>query len=78
MPEIISENIGTVQGTNGVKVKAEHTFLTAKSVLFDAVYMIRGSSKIESSTRMQPTSLMRHFHTISRLVRPVKASNGWK
>ena len=45
MPEIISEKIGTVQGTNGVKVKAEHTFLTAKSVLFDAVYMIRGSYK---------------------------------
>jgi catalase len=45
MPEIISENIGTVQGTNGIKVKAEHTFLTAKSVLFDAVYMIRGSNK---------------------------------
>ncbi|KZE37739.1 catalase [Bhargavaea cecembensis] len=45
MPEIISERIGTVQGTNGVKVKAQHTFLTAKSVLFDAVYMIRGSRK---------------------------------
>lgn len=45
IPEIISENIGTVHGTNGVKVKAEHTFLTAKSVLFDAVYMIRGSNK---------------------------------
>ena len=27
LPEIISENIGTVQGTNGAKVKAEHTFL---------------------------------------------------
>lgn len=45
MTEIISENIGTVQGTNGVEVKAEHTFLTSKSVLFDAVYMIRGSDK---------------------------------
>ncbi|RSK29680.1 catalase [Bhargavaea beijingensis] len=45
MPEIISETIGTVRGTNGVKLKARHTFLTAKSVLFDAVYMIRGSRK---------------------------------
>jgi catalase len=45
MPEIISERIGTVQGTNGEKLKAQHTFLTAKSVLFDAVYMIRGSRK---------------------------------
>lgn len=43
MPEIISETIGTVRGTNGVQLKAQHTFLTAKSVLFDAVYMIRGS-----------------------------------
>ena len=46
MPEIVGLKIfGTVQGTNGVQVKAEHTFLTAKSVLFDAVYMIRGSNK---------------------------------
>ncbi|MCM3088387.1 catalase [Bhargavaea ginsengi] len=43
MPEIISETIGPVRGSNGVQLKAQHTFLTAKSVMFDAVYMIRGS-----------------------------------
>lgn len=44
VPEIISEHIGMIHGTEGVVVKAEHTFLTAKSVLFDAVYMVRGSN----------------------------------
>ncbi|WP_018392523.1 catalase [Bacillus sp. 37MA] len=45
MPKIISKNIGVVKGTNGVKLKAEYTFLTAKSVQFDAVYLVRGSSE---------------------------------
>lgn len=45
LPKIISENIGTVEGTNGVIVKAEYTFLTAKSFQFDAFYMVRSSSE---------------------------------
>ncbi len=43
MPEIISENQGEVLGTNGVKLNARHTFLTARSVQFDAVYLVNAS-----------------------------------
>ena len=41
--EIISENQGEVRGTNGVNYKVAHTFLTAKSVQFDGVYIVNGS-----------------------------------
>ncbi|WP_078381934.1 catalase [Sutcliffiella halmapala] len=44
-PEVISEKLGKVKGTDGVELEAGHTFLTADSVLFDAVYMVRGSRK---------------------------------
>ncbi|MCJ7840944.1 catalase [Lederbergia sp. NSJ-179] len=44
-PEIISETFGKVRGYDGVILKVDHTFLTAHSVLFDAVYIVRGSSK---------------------------------
>ncbi|KXH84034.1 catalase [Sporosarcina sp. HYO08] len=42
-PEFISENQGEVIGTNGVTFNVDHTFLTAKSVQFDAVYVVNGS-----------------------------------
>ncbi|RDW19359.1 catalase [Oceanobacillus chungangensis] len=44
MPEIISENQGEVKGRNGVTFNVKHTFLTAKSVQFDAVYIVNGSN----------------------------------
>ncbi|WP_085508599.1 catalase [Thalassobacillus devorans] len=37
-PEIISNKLGTVKGTDGEELKADHTFLTGESVLFDALY----------------------------------------
>lgn len=43
--EIISEQLGKVKGTGGIEFEADHTFLTTKSVLFEAVYMVRGSRK---------------------------------
>ncbi|WP_156291270.1 catalase [Oceanobacillus salinisoli] len=43
--EIIGENLGVVEGTSGVSYNVDYTFLTADSVLFDAVYMINGSRK---------------------------------
>ncbi len=42
-PEIISEKLGMVRGSDGMQLKVDHTFLTTESVLFDAVYMVRGS-----------------------------------
>ncbi len=47
-PKIISETIGEVSGTNGVSLNAEFTFLTAKSVQFDSVYLVRASSNSPS------------------------------
>lgn len=48
MPKIISERIGEIVGTNGVTVTAEYTFITAKSVQFDSVYLVRASSDSQS------------------------------
>ncbi|BAQ08516.1 catalase related subgroup domain-containing protein [Bacillus sp. OxB-1] len=45
MPEFISETQGEVVGTDGVAFEADHTFLTAKSVQFDAVYIVNGSNR---------------------------------
>ena len=41
--EIISEHQGPVTGTNGITLKADHTFQTAKSVQYDAVFIVNGS-----------------------------------
>jgi len=46
--EIISEQLGKVKGTGGIEFEVNHTFLTTKSVLFEAVYMVRGSRKSKS------------------------------
>ncbi len=37
--ELVSAQLGTIQGANGLKYEVDHTFLTADSVLFDAVYV---------------------------------------
>ncbi|GGC88461.1 catalase-2 [Thalassobacillus devorans] len=37
-PEIISNKLGTIKGTDGEELEADHTFLTGESVLFDALY----------------------------------------
>lgn len=44
-PEIISEKLGKVRGSTGIELKVDHTFLTTDSVVFDAVYMVKGSAK---------------------------------
>ncbi|MFC4389066.1 catalase [Gracilibacillus marinus] len=43
--EIISDKLGTVHGSNGTELEVDHTFLTADSVLFDAVYAVGGSNE---------------------------------
>lgn len=44
-PEIISEKLGIITGTGGTNLEVDHTFLTVGSVLFDTVYMVKGSSE---------------------------------
>jgi catalase len=41
-PEIISEKLGVVKGSDNTELEAVHTFLTADSVLFDAIYAAGG------------------------------------
>lgn len=40
--EIISEKLGTVVGTNGMKIKVTKTFLTTHEVLLDSLYVVGG------------------------------------
>ncbi len=39
-PEIISHQLGTIKGSDGEELEADHTFLTGESVLFDALYLV--------------------------------------
>lgn len=41
-PEIISDELGYIKGTEGIKTQTDHTFLTSDSVLFDALYFVGG------------------------------------
>ncbi|RCW76930.1 catalase [Saliterribacillus persicus] len=44
-PEILSDKLGKVKGVEGTELEVDHTFLTADSVLFDAVYAVGGSEE---------------------------------
>ncbi|WP_431803989.1 catalase [Halobacillus andaensis] len=46
-PEIISEKLGTVKAADGTELKADHTFLTGESVLFDSIYAVGGNEVSE-------------------------------
>lgn len=46
MVKIIAPKLGLVKGVNGAAIKADQTFLTAASVLFDAVYVPGGAGSI--------------------------------
>ena len=42
--EIMSDELGMVKSVDGKEVKVDHTFLTASSVLFDALYIVGGKA----------------------------------
>lgn len=46
MIQIVAPHLGTVKGLNGVERKAECSFLTASSVLFDAVFVAGGEQSV--------------------------------
>jgi catalase len=46
--KIIAPKLGSVKGVNGGTLKADQTFLTASSVLFDAVYIPGGAAGINA------------------------------
>ncbi|PPA69268.1 catalase [Jeotgalibacillus proteolyticus] len=43
--EFISDKLGVIKGTEGIDVEVDHTFLTADSVLFDALYLVGGDEQ---------------------------------
>lgn len=46
--EIIGEKLGRTMGKDGIGLEVMHTFLTADSVLFDAIYIVHGELETKS------------------------------
>jgi len=46
MPKTVAPRLGVVTGANGIQVKADFSFLTASSVLFDAVFVPGGDPSV--------------------------------
>jgi catalase len=46
--EIVSKQLGTIKGDDGMELEAQHTLLTGSSVLFDALYIAGGQQSIDS------------------------------
>lgn len=47
---IVSEQLGTVTGASGTKIKVNKTFLTTSPYLLDSLYIVGGNSKNEAKT----------------------------
>ncbi|MBA2484676.1 MAG: catalase, partial [Nitrospira sp.] len=47
MPKVVAPRLGILQGQKGAEVSVDFSFLTAGSVLFDAVYVPGGASSVE-------------------------------
>lgn len=45
---IVAPRLGMLRGANGEEIKADFSFLTASSVLFDAVYVPGGADSVAS------------------------------
>ncbi|GAB3059065.1 catalase [Virgibacillus ainsalahensis] len=43
--KIVSDQLGTVTGADGMKIKVDDTFLTTSPYLFDSLYVVGGSSR---------------------------------
>ncbi|MEW9051565.1 MAG: catalase [Neobacillus sp.] len=47
--DVVSEKLGTVTGADGTRIKVTQTFLTTHHVLYDALYIVGGSTKNQLS-----------------------------
>ncbi|MBM7648777.1 catalase [Bacillus ectoiniformans] len=66
-PELISNQLGVLTGADGTKLEPQHTFLTADSVLFDAIYAVGGQSEDPSFDKAASyfiNEAYSHFKTI--------------
>ncbi len=51
MPKTVAPRLGIVTGGNGVQLKADFSFLTASSVLFDAVFVPGGDTSVTALSK---------------------------
>ena len=66
-PEIVSDKQGFVKGDDGTEMEVSHTFLTADSVLFDAVYIaggLRANPKVKKEAVYFMNEAFGHFKTV--------------
>ncbi|MFD1039102.1 catalase [Virgibacillus byunsanensis] len=66
-PEIISEKLGMITGTNGNTLQVDHSFTTTDSVLFDAIYIVGGTSDskvFNKNTTYFLTDAYKHYKPI--------------
>ncbi|MFY4775736.1 catalase [Metabacillus sp. RGM 3146] len=66
-PEIVSSKLGKLKGSDSTELKADHTFLTCDSVLFDALYVAGGSDlskKFQQETAYFVQEAFSHFKPI--------------
>lgn len=66
--DIISEELGTVTGSDGTRIEVNETFLTKYSVLYDALYVVGGrtnnQAKFESDINEFITMAYKHYKPI--------------
>ncbi len=86
--EIVSENQGKITSANGAELKVDQTFLTADSVLYDAVYLASGQQSVDALKKINKVNefimdAFNHFKAIGApkeaadLVAPfIRTSNG--
>jgi catalase len=70
MPKTVAPHLGVVTGANGNQVKADFSFLTASSVLFDAVFVPGGDESIAALSKEKDaaeflTEAYKHCKTIA-------------
>ncbi|WP_043930988.1 catalase [Bacillus sp. EB01] len=54
IPAIVSENLGSIRGTDNFELPVEYSYVTADSVIFDAIYIVGGA---ENSPKFKKTAL---------------------
>lgn len=53
MPKTVAPRLGVVTGSSGVQIKADFSFLTASSVLFDAVFVPGGDASVAALSQQE-------------------------
>lgn len=69
--EVISQDLGTVIGACGTKLKAEESFLTTYSVLYDSLYVVGGRVYNQGDFNQ---SIMEFIHEAYKHFKPIGAA----